>query len=271
MAFHDILRNCQRTQQSLLCIGLDTDPAKLPRAFSESHDAITEFNRQIIDATCDLVCAYKINLAFYEVFGERTFHLVRQTLAHIPPGIVTIGDGKRGDIGNSASYYARALREKYGFTASTVNPYMGSDAVAPFLEEPDHGAFILALTSNPGARDFQHLRTPTGPLFETVVRKTLRWNTRGNCGLVVGATRPAQLRRIRQLAPKLPILVPGIGAQGGDLRRAVRYGCDRYGEMAVFTASRSVLYASSGSDYATAARQAARALRDEINAVRPGR
>jgi orotidine-5'-phosphate decarboxylase len=268
MAFHDTLRDFQRSQQSLLCIGLDTDQAKLPGTLSGRPDAVLEFNRQIIEATHDLVCAYKINLAFYELLGEQCWSLVRETLALIPEGIITIGDGKRGDIGNTSAYYARALREGYGFMASTVNPYMGTDAVGPFLQDPDHGVFILALTSNAGARDFQHLRTRTGPLYEVVVRKARGWNTRGNCGLVVGATRPHQLRRIRQLAPSMPILVPGIGAQGGDLRRAVRYGCDRYGEMGIFTASRSVLYASSGADYASKARAAALALRDEINTLR---
>ena len=268
MTFHDTLRDAQRTHKSLLCVGLDTDPAKLPPSLPRGTEAVLEFNRRIIEATQDLVCAYKINLAFYEVLGEPSWHLVSETLALIPEGIVTIGDGKRGDIGNSSAYYARALREVFGFTASTVNPYMGTDAVAPFLEDPEHGAFVLALTSNPGARDFQHLRLRSGALYEAVVRKARRWDTRKNCGLVVGATRPHQLRRVRQLAPSMPILVPGIGAQGGDLRLAVRYGCDRKGEMGIFTASRSVLYASSGPDFATAARAAARALRDEINDLR---
>ena len=271
MAFHDTLRDVQRSQKSLLCIGLDTDPARLPSPLARTPEAVLEFNRHIVEATHELVCAYKINLAFYEVLGEHFWHSVHETLALIPRGIVTIGDGKRGDIGNTSSYYARTLREVYRFTASTVNPYMGTDAVAPFLEDPDHGVFILALTSNPGARDFQHLRLRKSPLYEAVVRKARRWDTRRNCGLVVGATRPRQLQRIRQLAPSMPLLVPGIGAQGGDLRLAVRYGCDRHGEMALFTASRSVLYASSGPDYASAAHRAARALRDEINSLRTRR
>lgn len=271
MAFRDTLRDLQQTRQSLLCVGLDTDPAKLPRSLPRSAEGVLEFNRRIIEATHDLVCAYKINLAFTEVFGPESWHLLRETLRSIPPGIITIGDGKRGDIGNTATQYARMLRETYGFTASTVNPYMGTDSVAPFLEDAAHGVFILALTSNPGARDFQHLRVRSGPLYEAVVRKARRWDRLGNCGLVVGATRPRQLRRIRELAPTMPILIPGIGAQGGDLRQAVRYGCDRHGWMGIFTASRSVLYASAGEDYSAAARTAARALREEINALRDRR
>ena len=171
MAFHDTLRDVQRSQKSLLCIGLDTDPARLPSPLARTPEAVLEFNRHIVEATHELVCAYKINLAFYEVLGEHFWHSVHETLALIPRGIVTIGDGKRGDIGNTSSYYARTLREVYRFTASTVNPYMGTDAVAPFLEDPDHGVFILALTSNPGARDFQHLRLRKSPLYEAVFNR----------------------------------------------------------------------------------------------------
>jgi orotidine-5'-phosphate decarboxylase len=200
--------------------------------------------------------------------GDRGWPALRRTIALIPDGILVIGDAKRGDIGNTAEMYAAALRDDLKFGASTVNPYMGADAVEPFLRNPAHGVFLLALTSNPGAKDFQYLKAKGVPLYEHVVRKAKQWNTRGNMGLVVGATRPAQLRRIRTIAPHLPILIPGVGAQGGDLKAAVRYGCTAKGDLALINASRAVLYASGGTDFAEAARAAARALRDTMNAYR---
>jgi orotidine-5'-phosphate decarboxylase len=268
MNFSQRLRRIQRKNNSLLCIGLDTDLRKIPEFLFEYGDPILEFNRAIIEATSDLVCAYKLNMAFYESTGEHGWHTVHQTLARIPGGIVSIGDAKRGDIGNSSEMYARLLVDDYEFAASTVNPYMGSDSVAPFLENAEQGAFVLVVTSNPGAKDFQYLKVGGRPLYERVIRKARSWNARKNCGLVVGATRPRELQRVRHLAPDMPILIPGIGAQGGDLRSAVRYGCDAKGEMAVINASRSIIYASRGKDFADAARTAAAALRDEINTYR---
>ncbi len=268
MNFTQRLGSVQRKQNSLLCIGLDTDAGKIPPSLRSRDDAVLEFNRQIIGATHDLVCGYKLNLAFYEALGECGWSVVHETLEQIPEGIITIGDAKRGDIGNSSALYARALIDKFKFTASTVSPYMGFDSLEPFLLHKEHGVFVLAVTSNPGARDFQYLKVGTRPLYEHVIRKVHVWNTKNNCGLVVGATRPEELRRIRRLAPDLPFLIPGIGAQGGDLRLAVHYGCGAKGNLAVITASRSILYASHGEDFAAAARAAAIALRDQINAYR---
>lgn len=268
MNFTERLRTVQRERNSLVCVGLDTDGSKLPASLGPAADQVYEFNRRIVDATHDLVCAYKINLAFYEVTGERGWHTVRRTLSAIPAGIITIGDAKRGDIGNSSAMYARALAQDYGFTASTVNPYMGFDSVEPFLANSEQGAFILAVTSNPGARDFQYARVNGRPLYERVIKKAKAWNARGNAGLVVGATRPREMQAIRRMVPDMPILIPGIGAQGGDLKAAVRYGCDRNGELAVINASRSVIFASSGADFAAAARAAAMKLRDDINRFR---
>jgi orotidine 5'-phosphate decarboxylase subfamily 2 len=268
MTFYTKLRRIQKKNNSLLCIGLDTDIDTIPECLFGWGDPIVEFNRQIIDATMDLVCAYKINLAFYEVTGEHGWSTVHQTLAHIPGEILTIGDGKRGDIGSSSERYARLAMDDYEFGASTVNPYMGGDSVAPFLKDRARGAFILALTSNPGARDFQYLPVRGKPLYEHVIARAAKWNTRNNCGLVVGATRPKELRRIRSLAPEMPLLIPGVGAQGGDVRSAVRYGCARDGLMAIINASRSIIYASSGEDFARSAREAALALRDEMNVYR---
>ena len=265
MNFTQRLLAIQKSKKSLVCVGLDTDPAKLPAALHGHPEPFLEFNRRIIEATSDTACAYKLNLAFYEAMGEKGWPLLQQTLACIPPDVITIGDAKRGDIGNTAEMYARAIFTEHGFASATVNPYMGTDSVEPFLRNPERGAFILALTSNPGGKDFQYLKTGTRPLYIEVVRKAASWNRKKNCGLVVGATRPKELQRIRKIVPDMPILIPGIGAQGGDLESAVRYGCDSKGYRAVINASRSILYASAGEDFADAARAAAIELRDTIN------
>jgi len=268
MAFYERLRRIQKKNNSLLCIGLDTDVNKIPEFLFAWGDPVYEFNRRIIDATKDIVCAYKINLAFYEATGEHGWYTVHQTLARIPDDIITIGDGKRGDIGNSSALYAKLFVDDYEFTASTVNPYMGTDSVTPFLKNRDQGAFVLALTSNSGARDFQYLPVRGKPFYEHVVTRARRWNTRKNCGLVVGATRPRELKRIRSLVPNMPLLIPGVGAQGGDIESAIRYGCDEHGYLAVVNASRSIIYASDGDNFAAAARTAALALRDLMNKYR---
>jgi orotidine 5'-phosphate decarboxylase subfamily 2 len=268
MTFSRKLRAIQRRNNSLLCIGLDTDINKIPEFLFEYGDPIFEFNRRIIDATKDVVCAYKLNLAFYESVGEHGWYTVHQTLARIPDPIITIGDAKRGDIGNSAELYAKLIVDDYEFSACTVNPYMGHDSVKPFMKNRHQGAFVLALTSNPGAKDLQYLKVNGKPLYEHVIARVKRWNTKGNCGLVVGATHPKDLRRVRMLAPDMPLLIPGIGAQGGDLKSAIRYGCDRKGEMIVVNASRSIIYASQGEDFAAAARTEALRLRDQINLLR---
>jgi orotidine-5'-phosphate decarboxylase len=190
---------------------------------------------------------------------------VHQTLAHIPKNIITIGDGKRSDIGNSAERYAKLIFEDYKFDAATVNPYMGEDAVNPFLERKERCAFILVATSNRGARDFQFLNVNGKPLYEKVLQKVNQWNAKKNCGVVAGTTYPRVLRRLRELSPTLPFLLPGIGTQQGDLESAVRYGCNAHGELAIISSSRSILYASSREDFPDAARDAALKLRDTIN------
>jgi orotidine-5'-phosphate decarboxylase len=268
MDFVPKLRRIQRKHKSLLCIGLDTDVKKIPQFLFEYGDPVFEFNRRIIEATKDLVCAYKINLAFYESGGEGGWRAMHQTLGAIPEEIITIGDAKRGDIGNSAEMYARLLVDDYKFAACTVNPYMGEDSVHPFLKNREQGAFVLALTSNPGARDFQYLKVSGRPLYEHVVARAKKWNSKKNIGLVVGATRPKELQRIRRMVPDMPILIPGVGAQGGDLKAAVQYGCDAKGELALINASRSIIYASGGENFAVEAREAALAMRDEMNKYR---
>ena len=264
LTFQEKLVAIQRKQHSLVCVGLDTDPQLLPGHLRDSLDGVLDFNRRIIEATQDLVCAYKPNLAFYEALGSRGWDILRQTVTAIPRGIVTIGDAKRGDIGNTAERYAKALFGNFGFDAVTVNAYMGYDAVEPFIRDPEHGVFILALTSNPGSKDFQRLNVGNRPLYEKLVRSSVKWNTHGNIGLVVGAIHPKELKAVRALAPTLPILIPGIGKQGGDLKSSIRFGCDKNGELAVINSSRGILYASAGRDFADAARRETMNLRDEI-------
>jgi orotidine-5'-phosphate decarboxylase len=268
MVFDQQLRSIQRKNNSLLCIGLDSDIRQIPKSLLRYADPITEFNRRIIEATKDLVCAYKLNLAFYEVLGERGWHIVHETLARIPKTIITIGDGKRGDIGNSVERYARLIFEDYKFDAATVNPYMGEDSVMPFLKRKEQCAFILTVTSNKGAKDFQFLKVNGRPLYEKVLQKIHQWNTKKNCGVVAGTTHPGVLKRLRELAPTLPFLLPGIGAQQGDLELAVRHGCDTHGGLAIISSSRSILYASHDENFPDAARAAALTLRDTINQYR---
>jgi orotidine-5'-phosphate decarboxylase len=264
VGFFDKLERAAQRNGSLLCVGLDPDPAQMPVS------DIAAFNRAIIEATAGLVCAYKPNLAFYEALGERGLAALRETLAAIPPDIPVIADGKRNDIGNTARAYARALFDELGVDAATVNPYLGGDAVEPFLEREEKAAFILCRTSNPGARDLQDLlvSVPGGgearPLFEMVAEMARRWNSRGNVGLVVGATYPEELRRVRRLCPEMTFLVPGVGAQGGDVAAVMGNGLDKAGRGLIINVSRQVLYASREKDFAVAAAGAARQLRDEI-------
>ena len=264
MDFFEKLNMATQKNKSLLCVGLDPDPELMP-----DRVGIFEFNRAIVDATSDLVCAYKLNLAFYEALGDGGLDALRRTIKHIPNTIPVIGDAKRNDIGNTARAYARAIFSDLGFDATTVNPYLGFDSVEPFTEYSDKGIFILCRTSNPGSADFQSLRCRTGKtshtLFEIVAQKASQWNTQGNIGLVVGATYPAELRSIRQNHPDMPILIPGIGAQGGDLGLAVRYGVDAQGRGIIINSSRQIIYASQGKDYRAAAWRVASTLRDEIN------
>lgn len=268
MKFVEKLLNVSRKNDSLVCVGLDTDLQKIPQHLLKEEDPGFAFNRKIIDSTSDLVCAYKPNMAFYEALGSRGWDALKKTCEYIPKEIPVIIDAKRGDIGNTAEMYARAVFEELKGDAVTVNAYMGKDAVAPFLEYEDKCAFVLCLTSNQGARDFQFLIVNKKPFYEIVAEKVLSWNEKGNCGLVVGATHPEQLRRVREIGPSLPLLIPGVGAQAGDIESTVKFGTDRNGELAIINSSRAILYASPGADFAQAARSAAERLRDLINSHR---
>ena len=259
MGFTDKLLNIGHKSKSWLCIGLDPDPELMPVL------DVLRFNKAIVEATSDLVCAYKPNLAFYEALGTEGFSILEKTVKCIPDGIPVIADAKRSDIGNTARAYARALFSVLGFDAATVNPYLGLDSIDPFLSYQDKGVFILCRTSNPGAADFQSLQTGGRPLYEMVARKAREWNTHGNIGLVVGATSPEELRRVRSICPDMCLLIPGVGAQGGDLASAVSYGQDARGEKAIINVSRQILYASMGGDFAEAARAVAEDIRKQIN------
>ncbi len=264
MNFMEKLTSAARKNRSLLCVGLDPDPELMP-----AKVGVFEFNKAIIDATSDLVCAYKPNFAFYEALGNEGLDALKRTVDYLPENIPTIADAKRGDTGNTAKAYAKAIFSYLNFDATTVSPYLGFDSIEPFIQYRDKGVFILCRTSNAGAIDFQALRCKIEsgyrPLFEIVALRASQWNTHGNIGLVVGATYPEELRLIRQSHPDMPLLIPGIGAQGGDLALTVRYGGDAQGEKAIINSSRQIIYASRGKDFAEAARQATLTLRDQIN------
>ena len=267
-AFVDKIRRAGETARSLVCVGLDPDPALMP------VPDVYEFNRAIVDATAPVACAFKPNLAFYEAMGLKGLEALERTISHIRKAAghaVIIGDAKRGDIGPSARAYARAMFEVWQFDAVTVNAWGGRDTVEPVLEDETRGVFVWCRGSNPGAGDFQDLTIPGDaggmPLYEAVARSCADWNARGNVGLVVGATAPGQLAAVRQLCPEMPLLIPGVGAQGGELESAVRAGVDASGRLALINSSRGIIYASRHGDFAEAAGVSASALRDSINAV----
>jgi orotidine-5'-phosphate decarboxylase len=267
MNFIEKLEKITLKNHSLVCVGLDPDPERMPKNIT-----LSDFNREIIKATSDLVCAYKPNLAFYETLGKEGMTALENTLKYIPVDIPVIADAKRGDIGNTSKAYARALFDLLGFDAATINPYLGFDAIEPFIQYHEKGIIILCRTSNSGAKDFQSLKceTPQGIrlLYEIVATKAQEWNIHGNIGLVVGATFPEELKTIRKQHPDMPFLIPGIGAQGGDVATTVKYGVSPQGDKAIINSSRQILYASGGQDFAKAARKATISLRDEINKYR---
>ncbi len=275
MSFRERLRAASERSGSLLCVGLDPDPARLPTHLGPADDARTvlAFNRAIIESTTDLVCAYKPNLGFYLAYGPAGVEALIETRRLIPAEIPVILDAKVGDLGNTSVAYARAYFDAWNFDAVTVHPYMGEDSLEPFLSRSDRAVFVLVKTSNPGSGDLQDLPVTdegtTEPLYLRVAERARRWQGRyGTCGLVVGATYPRQLAEVRERCPDLPILVPGVGAQGGDLTTTVQAGLDPAGGGLLINAARGVIYAGTGPDFAQAARRAAIELRDAINLAR---
>ncbi len=278
MNFLDKLLAASRQQNSLLCVGLDPEPKRLPAQLLDMPiaRAVTNFCLAIIEATAPYVCAFKPNLAFFEVLGPEGMYVFQEVLQAIPAHIPIIVDAKRGDLGNTARNYAAAVFDVYGCDAVTVNPYLGYDSVVPFLAYHEKGVIILCRTSNPGARDLQDLLVygedgQVSPLYKVVAQRIQSWNKADNCGLVVGATYPQELHVIRSMCPDMPILIPGVGAQGGDLEASVAAGVDARGEKAIIAVSRAVLYAGEGKEFATAAANEARVLRNRINEVRINR
>jgi orotidine-5'-phosphate decarboxylase len=270
MDFMQALRERWSSADSLVCVGLDPEPSKFPAHLRERPDAVFEFCRDIIDATAGFACCFKPQFAHFAAVGAE--YALERCIAHVHeqhPGVPVILDAKRGDIGSTAERYAVEAFDRYGADAVTLNPYLGRDSVQPFLDRADKGAVLLCRTSNAGARDFQDLDCAGRPLYQRVAETVARdWNGHGNCLLVVGATWPKELAEVRALVGDLPFLVPGIGAQGGDVGAVLAHGKGTDSPGLVISSSRAILYAGGGEDFADAAHAAARELRDEINRQR---
>lgn len=269
MNFMNALKDAWRRNDSLLCVGLDPEPGRLPAGLS-GNEGIFEFCRAIVDATAGLVCAYKPQIAHFA--AQRAEDVLERVIAHIhatQPGIPVILDAKRGDIGSTAKHYAAEAFERYDADAVTLNPYLGHDSVAPFLERADKGVILLCRTSNPGGQDFQALDCGGQPLYLRVAETIARtWNTNGNCALVTGATWPEELGKVRAIVGDMPLLVPGIGAQGGDVEAVMKQGGTADGGGLMISSSRAILYASAGADFADVAHRAADDLRKLVNSYR---
>jgi len=270
MTFIEMLQAAWQKNDSLLCIGLDPDPMKFPTHLQGRPEAIFEFCRAIVDVTADLVCAFKPQIAYFA--ANRAEDQLQALIAHIHdlhPGIPVIVDAKRGDIGSTAEQYAIEVFERYRGDAITANPYMGRDSVEPYLAYRDKGVFLLCRTSNPGGSDLQFLDVGGQKLYEHVAGIVARdWNMNGQCGLVVGATYPGEIARVRRIIGEMPLLVPGIGAQGGDVEATLKAGRTACGTGLIVNNSRAILYAGKGEDFAQAARQAAMTSRALINRFR---
>lgn len=256
-----------KIKKSFLCVGLDSDPQKLPECVKVYDDPVFEFNKRIIDATKNYCVAYKPNIAFYEAMGTKGWESLEKTLEYIPKDIFTIADAKRGDIGNTSSLYARAFFESMNFDSVTVAPYMGKDSVTPFLEYPNKWVILLALTSNIGALDFQTKRLQNGEfVFERVLKKSLEWGGEDNLMYVVGATRADLLTRIRKIVPNSFLLIPGIGAQGGSLEDVAEHGMNDTCGLLV-NSSRGIIFVDSSDNFAEASEQEAKSIQQKMEAI----
>jgi orotidine-5'-phosphate decarboxylase len=269
MSFKAKLEASETATGSLLCLGLDPEPDLLPPSIDRAPAGIARFVQTIVEAVGDAAASYKLNVAFYERWGRDASWLLDRALAGLPKDRPVILDAKRSDVGSTAQAYAHAVFEAWGADAVTVHPYLGYDSVAPFLAHKDKEVFIVCRTSNRGAAEFQHLRSDGEALYRHVARAAVRWDHHGNVGLVVGATAPAELRDVRQIAGDRLLLVPGVGAQGAELGTAVKAALRPDGRGMILPISRNILFASAGTDYADAAHQAALRYRDAINALRP--
>lgn len=270
MNFISAVEAAQKKNNSFLCVGLDPDLSKFPHSLLNNPSPLFSFNKAIIDATADLVCCYKPQIAYYAAVGAED--QLKQSIDYIHnnyPGIPVILDAKRNDIGSTAEMYAREAFERYTADALTVNPFMGSDTLEPFLKYKDKGVIVLCKTSNAGSADFQNRLIDGTPLYLLIAEKASReWNKNNNVCLVVGATYPDEMKAVRLAAPAIPFLVPGIGAQGGDVKSVLKNGSTKSGCSLIINSSRAIIHASSNDDFASKARNAALAQRDAINAAR---
>jgi len=270
MHFMQSLHQSWQRHDSLVCVGLDPEPAKLPAHLRDQPDAVFDFCATIVDATADLVCAFKPQIAHFAALrAEETLERLIAYIHEKHPGVPVILDAKRGDIGSTAQHYASEAFDRYRADAVTLNPYLGRDSIQPFLDRADKGVILLCRTSNPGGADFQALDCGGMPLYLRVAETIARdWNTHGNCALVTGATWPEELGKVRHIVGDMPLLMPGIGAQGGDVEAVLRHGRTPDGNGLMISSSRAILYAGNGEDFAQAARAAALELRETINRFR---
>ncbi|UCE66236.1 MAG: orotidine-5'-phosphate decarboxylase [Candidatus Zixiibacteriota bacterium] len=294
ITFNEKLLKAADMNKSWLCVGLDSDLKKIPRHLGTDPEAILKFNRSVIESTSDLVCAYKPNSAFYESLGPDGMRILKDTIGAIPDDIPVILDFKRGDIGNTAAMYARSAFEYYGADAVTVNPYLGHDSIEPFINYKDKGVFVLCVTSNRSSNEIQKrlmihdepppvegisplakaktlaefFRCSTSTVYMHIAALAMEWNNNANVGLVVGATSPSELEKIRKkVGEEMPVLIPGVGAQGGDLESAVKGGSNSNGDMAIINVSRGIIYSNNGSSFQESVRRKAAHYRDAIMAV----
>ena len=264
MTFNERLHDLILKKKSYLCVGLDPDLDKIPQIMHKEQNPLKKFTQEIIKATKKYAIAFKANTAFFECEGSKGLQALESLRENIPEEVILILDGKRGDIGNTANKYAKSAYDLLGADAVTVNPYMGFNAVQPFIENSEKGAFVLGLTSNKTASDFQYLRFGEETLYMNVCKKVDQWNTNKNCGLVVGATKPQELAEIRHRFSLLPFLVPGVGAQGGDLESVIKNGTDAQGAGLLINVGRDIMFNSSGSDFEEKASERAKYYFDEM-------
>lgn len=272
MTFQEKYEKIVQKNNSLLCVGLDPDPGKLPQVIKQKEFPLFEFNKAIIDTTHDLICAYKPNSAFYEAEGDRGVLQLKMTCDYIKENyleIPVILDAKRADIGSSNNGYLSYAFEYIGADAITLNPFPGKEGLKPFLEKKDKGCIIWCKSSNPGSEEFQNLLVDKEPLYKIIARKVAdEWNTLGNCLLVVGATYPEELAEIRKIVADMTLLVPGVGAQGGNVEKTIKAGLNSQKTGMIINSSRGIIFAGSGEDFAQKARIEAIKLKDEINKYR---
>jgi orotidine-5'-phosphate decarboxylase len=266
-SFNERLNMLISNKSSLLCIGLDPVVEKIPSHLKYEKNPLMLFNREIVEATCDMAVAYKANLAFYESEGQNGLEALYDLKSMISNDVLLILDGKRGDVPHTADKYAHAYFQQQGADAVTLFPYMGEDSIRPFVKKPEKGAFILALTSNEGVQDFQYLQVGVDPFYLLVGKKVNSWNTNNNCGLVVGAKDIEGLKILRNALPDLPFLVPGVGAQGGDLKEVVKFGRNKAGTGLLVNVGRDIIYADNGKNFSQKIKEKAKSYVEEMSSL----